>query len=137
VLAAYLPGDPGLLGSHARALEAFARLVPARPDLLPAIIQKARGPLRSCCWPGPAPAPRRSPRALCPACVQVSLCMHVCLRHFSCPSFPAGLLRTVTLQRALFSVGLVSVAWSMSTTLCVTLSSYPSTCAMVSKQDFV
>ncbi|KAK9833279.1 hypothetical protein WJX81_002345 [Elliptochloris bilobata] len=41
VLGAHLPGDAGLLGSHARALEAFARLVPARPDLLPAIIQKA------------------------------------------------------------------------------------------------
>lgn len=40
VLSAQLPGDPGLLGTHARALEAFARLVPARPELLPRIIQK-------------------------------------------------------------------------------------------------
>ncbi len=88
VLAAHLPGEPGLLGSHARALEAFARLVPARPDLLPAIIQKARGPLRCCCWSGAAPAPRCSPRALCPACLQVSLCMHVCLR-YSSPQLPS------------------------------------------------
>ena len=40
VLSARLPGGPGLLGTHARALEAFARLVPARPELLPRIIQK-------------------------------------------------------------------------------------------------
>ena len=40
VLSARLPGDSGLLGTHARALEAFARLVPARPELLPRIIQK-------------------------------------------------------------------------------------------------
>ena len=65
MLGAYLPGDPGLLAIHARALEAFARLVPVRPDLLPAIIQKVlalydiscrrilwKGPRGSCTLPG-------------------------------------------------------------------------------------